>query len=136
MMNSQIHQKIDEPKTVLVVDDETDLREIIEMGLQFEGYRTLSATGGQRALEIVTKNRVDAILTDMRMSEGDGISLLKTITKRFPEIPVYIITGFVDYPTEDLFRIGAKGVLFKPFEMKELQEKLREGFLKKTVSEK
>lgn len=115
-----------DPKTILVVDDEPDLREVLEIGLQIAGYRTLSARGGQNALEVVAGNPVDAILTDMRMPEGDGVFLLKSIIERHPNIPVYVITGFADYPTEELYRIGAKGVLFKPFEMKKLQEKLRE----------
>lgn len=113
-------------KTILVVDDEQDLREAIEMGLQVLGYRTLSAEGGQKALEVASKNEIDAVLSDMRMAEGDGIYLLEIFAQHFPKTPVYIMTGFSGHSTEELLKLGAKGVLAKPFELEDLFEKLQE----------
>lgn len=116
-----------EQKLVLIVDDEQDLREVIEMSLQLEGYRTLSAEGGHKALELFEQYKIDAVVTDIRMPAGDGISLLKILTLHHPQTPVYIITGYSDYPTSELLNLGAKGVLCKPFELDELHGKLQES---------
>lgn len=114
-------------KTILVVDDEQDLRELIELSLQSAGYRTLSAGSGQRAIDLASENEVDAVLSDIRMPEGDGVFLLKHFARHFPKIPVYIMTGFTDYPTEELLELGAKSVLLKPFQLSTMHEKIQEG---------
>lgn len=108
----------------MVVDDEPDIREVLELSIQFQGFDTCSADSGESALEILEQTPIDAVVSDVRMPHGDGVFLLKNMRKRHPGIPVVIITGFADHSREELIDIGATDVLFKPFSTSELRQKL------------
>ncbi|MBI2606688.1 MAG: response regulator [Deltaproteobacteria bacterium] len=118
-----------EPKdtTLLVVDDEGDLREAIMSFLKRRGYRVLGAENGREALAILERGEpVDLVLTDVRMPNGDGIELLDRVKKRSHVTPVVIlITGYADLTIEEAFDRGADAVFSKPFDRKELLEAIR-----------
>ena len=70
---------IEDKKSVLVVDDEEDLREILRFELEDQGYNVLEADGVDEALSRLSKNHVDVVVSDIRMPERSGIELLKEI---------------------------------------------------------
>lgn len=114
------------PPIVLVVDDEADLREILRMDLEDHGFQVAEAHSGNSAIAYCEKNHVDLVLSDMRMSDGSGIDLIKGLRARHFEKPVVLfISGFSDAPPEEIYELGAGGILAKPWDVDELIEAIR-----------
>ncbi|MGZ3661188.1 MAG: response regulator, partial [Bdellovibrionota bacterium] len=108
-----------EPKdaVILIVDDEEDLREAIAFDFRRKKYQVLLAASGNEAFKLIEKTQVDVVISDVRMPDGDGISLLERIKTRDPWIPVVmLITGFADISLEEAYDKGADVVFSKPFE--------------------
>jgi CheY-like chemotaxis protein len=107
--------------TILVVDDEEHLRESILFDFSRKGFNVLSAENGRKAFDLIALNKVDLVISDIRMPGGDGIELLERIRANHPTLPqVIILTGFADVKETDVYAKGAQKVLPKPFERKEL----------------
>lgn len=103
--------------TILVVDDEDALRTAMVIDFRRKGFNVLDANSSQSAFELVQKNKVDLILSDMRMPGGDGMSLLEKIRLEHPKLPVLIfVTGFSDLSDDHCIAKGAVGVITKPFD--------------------
>ena len=118
-------------KTVLVVDDEADLLEIICTEFESAGAKVLSTTSGNLALKILETKTVDAIVSDMRMPNGSGMDLLRGIGKKNQPLPVFVfITGFSNIENEDIYKAGAQAIFTKPCDFVEVVEAVEE-FLKK-----
>jgi len=83
-------------KTILLVDDESDIREVLGMSLADLGYRVHEADNGSRALEIFKRVHPAIVLTDIKMPGMDGIELLKKVKLENPETEVIMITGHGD----------------------------------------
>ncbi len=83
-------------KKVLLVDDELDLREVLEISLLDFGYTVLTAENGKEALEVFKKENPIIVLTDIKMPEMGGIELLRKIKNHNPDTEVIIITGHGD----------------------------------------
>ena len=111
-------------KTILIVDDEIDLRDALEFEFEMMELKVLKASGGIEALEIIKKGpRIDLVLSDIRMPKGDGIELLKAIRKLDPKIPIVaMITGFSNMPDAKLLQFGATKVFHKPIKIEEVCE--------------
>lgn len=107
--------------TILVVDDDIDLRELMYSMFAMQGFHVLSADSGNSAFEIVKKDPVHLIVSDMRMPNGDGIELLQNVRNFNPAIPIVIfVTGFSDVSVDECLVKGAKAVFTKPFDQHEL----------------
>jgi two-component system response regulator HydG len=105
---------------VLVVDDDAALRETLADGLRAHDYE-VTATGAGAAAELVRKGGHDVLVTDLRMPEIDGISLLILSKQIVPERPVLVMTAFGAVDTAvDSLRKGAFHYLLKPFKVAEL----------------
>lgn len=110
-----------EPKdvTLLIVDDEEGLRRALAFDFKRRGFNVLEAGSGNDAFEIIKKNKVHVVLSDVRMPNGDGVGLLNNIKKVHPELPVVMfITGFADLTLEDAYDLGADAIFSKPFDRK------------------
>ena len=105
---------------ILLVDDDSDILAAMDAILKDAGYETRRAESGFDAFWIVSSEPVQAVVSDIRMANGNGIELLDAMRKHFPEIPLLFMTGFDDVSAEDALRRGARGLLSKPFEMTEL----------------
>src|SRR5512145_1726580 len=81
-------------KTILIVDDEFSVRESLEKVLSKAGYVTLAADSGNEALAVLSKEKIDLVLSDLKMPDGDGVELLKSIKKNYPDIEVILLTGY------------------------------------------
>ncbi len=79
--------------TILVADDEKNIREGLREAIALDGYEVLTAADGQEALEIITRGEVDLLITDLKMPRLSGEELLKSVASQFPTIPVIILTG-------------------------------------------
>lgn len=108
-------------KTILVVDDEADLREIVASELEYMGATILQAENVPGAKEVIADHTIDLIVSDIRMPGGTGIDLLNYIKARKTNVPpIILITGFADITIEDAFNQGAEALLSKPFKLEDL----------------
>jgi CheY-like chemotaxis protein len=112
--------KLPSESTILIVDDEADLRNTISFDFLRKGYNVLTASSGNGALKILSEKKVDLILSDVRMADGDGIELLnqvKSNNKTGGDNPVVIfITAISDLSLNYAFEHGVDAVFPKPFD--------------------
>ncbi len=101
---------------ILVIDDDTSLRRVLEYNLQEEGYEIQSASSGEEGLYLFGKLQPDLVITDMNMPGMDGLMVLKSIKERSPDTLVIIITAFgtIDVAVEAM-KVGAYDYITKPF---------------------
>ena len=107
---------------ILVVDDDPGLRRTLERILE-PPYQVEAVAGPAEALARVAGEEFDLALLDVRLKEGDGYSLCKTLRQSRPQMDVILITGSISEPDEKLFRSleeGAFYFLFKPFDRRVL----------------
>lgn len=116
-------------KTILLAEDEEDLREILRDELKKYGARILEAGNGNEALAILSSESVDLIISDIRMPELGGIDLLKAVKKENEALPVMIMTAFSDHTVEEIFDCGADGIMTKPFRPKVVTASVEKHFL-------
>jgi two-component system nitrogen regulation response regulator NtrX len=103
------------PYRVLVIDDETAIREAIRMTLEYEGYRVDEARGGQDGLDKATKTAYDAILLDIKMPVLDGMEVLENLKEQRVQTPVIMVSGHGDISTAvECTKRGAYDFLEKP----------------------
>lgn len=103
------------PFRVLVVDDETGIREAIRMTLEYEGYRIDEARSGQEGIDKATKVPYDAILLDIKMPVLDGIEVLENLKEQKVATPVIMVSGHGDIQTAvECTKRGAFDFLEKP----------------------
>jgi two-component system response regulator PilR (NtrC family) len=109
-------------QTVLIVDDEPDIRELLDITLSRMGLQTHSAATLQEAKKLVAQLKPDLCLTDMRLPDGNGISLVEHIQQEYPHIPVAMITahGSVEAAISAL-KAGAFDFISKPIELEHLR---------------
>jgi two-component system NtrC family response regulator len=101
--------------TILIADDDASFRRVVEYQLNQAGYNVLTAEDGKKALEIFSRNRCHAVLTDLDMPELSGNELLQEIKKQSPDTAVIIITayGTIDSAV-DAMKAGAFHYITKP----------------------
>jgi two-component system nitrogen regulation response regulator NtrX len=103
--------------TILIVDDEADVRETVEMILDYEGYRTVHAAEGEAALAVLGEREVDAVLLDIKMPGRDGMEILEEMRRRRPELPVVMISGHGTISTAvEATKKGAFDFIEKPLD--------------------
>lgn len=112
-------------KTVLIVDDEEDLRESVSMVLEDRGYDVVLAGDGLEGISAAVEHAPSLVLVDYRMPELDGVEFLNSLrsTEGLADTPVVIIT--VDPELElrkNASELGIQGFLVKPFSMDELTQ--------------
>lgn len=108
--------------TILIVEDEPVLREIIAAWFERFVGRVLTAGNGGEALEIVAENPPDLVVSDVRMPVVDGITLLKKLRIRGGQPPVILISGFSDTDAREAYAMGAEAFLHKPMERHDVLE--------------
>lgn len=113
---------------ILVVDDDADIREVIQMNLESAGYEVMTAGNGVEALDLIKERLPDAMFLDVMMPELDGFSVLEQVkaeVARAAEVPVFMVTGLTG--REHQLRGGIEGALryiTKPFDPIELIQAL------------
>ncbi len=102
---------------VLIVDDDQTIRSTLGEVVSTWGYRTFEAASLAETLVMVDRERPDAVLLDVKLPDGSGISILEELKKRSPEVVIIIITGYVAH--QDAFEAGlrqAYGYVTKPID--------------------
>ncbi len=118
--------------SILVVDDEPVLLEILSAWVQRLAGHVFTAGNGAQALEVMAANKIDLIVTDIRMPVMDGISLLKKVKAGRSHTPsVILATGFSDIEAREAYDLGAEALLEKPMERDDLI-----GAIKRSLTER
>lgn len=105
---------------ILLVDDEEIFREVIQEILSISGHEVVTAANGRLALDCLASQKVDLIISDIRMPEMDGIALLKAVRSQ-GQLPFILITGFSEIlETKTAHELGANAFLPKPFKKEEM----------------
>jgi DNA-binding NtrC family response regulator len=108
-------------KTILLADDDENLRRVLEFQLKEAGYKVSAARDGAEALEIFTQNDFDCVITDLRMPKLSGLEFLEKVKAVNSEIPVIVITAFGEVETAvAAMKAGAYDYINKPFNRDEI----------------
>jgi len=111
--------------TLLIVDDETAIREMLKLLFEMDGYYCLTAENGHQALNILESLKVDVVITDVNMPEMNGIELLRQ-GKKLSKSDFIVITGYADDFTYDrMIEEGASDFIYKPVATKEMLIRLK-----------
>ncbi len=107
---------------ILIIDDDTSLRRVLEYNLQEAGYQVSAAASGEEGLRLFDQDTPSLVITDMKMPGMDGMQVLQNIKERSPETLVIMITAFgtVDIAVEAM-KAGAYDYITKPFNRDELR---------------
>lgn len=121
-------------KTILIVDDEPPIVDILVYNLRKEGYRTIEAGDGITALNMATKQKPDLILLDIMLPKLDGLSVCKRIKNSF-NIPIIMLTA-KDGEIDKILglELGADDYITKPFSVRELVARVKANLRKVEVS--
>lgn len=106
------------PKTVLTIDDQADIRRLVRMTLEFDGYKVLEASDGEEGLHLARTQKPDLVLLDVMMPGLDGLAVSATMQADpvLKEIPVVMLTALDrDSDMDAGMEAGAKAYLNKPF---------------------
>jgi len=106
--------------TLLVVDDEESMRDIIKGCFDSKCFNFHEAANGLEALTLLKEHRFDCVISDVRMPQMNGSELLKRFKLIQFDLPVLLVTGYMDLLEMDAFELGAEGVFLKPFSRDEL----------------
>lgn len=99
---------------ILLADDEADFRNLMTFWLNSKGYAVITAPNGEGAIKLIKDDKPDILLLDLRMPGMHGIEALKKIREFNKELPVIIISGYIEDPeTKDVQSYGVSGVFYK-----------------------
>ena len=114
-------------KTILIVDDEADVLSLLRIRLEAVGYKVLSASSGEKALELLEKNKPDLILLDLLLPRMQGEEVCQWLKSdhKLKHIPVIVLTAHTTRIKETANKICANDYVLKPFEPGELLFKIK-----------
>ena len=116
--------------TILIIEDDADLRNLLIRLLEREKYHILEAGNGREAIEILGHSKPDLVITDIIMPDEDGIGTINTLRRQYPEIKIIAISGGGRMGSEDYLKfarlLGAHASFSKPFDNKALLIKIKE----------
>jgi diguanylate cyclase (GGDEF)-like protein len=134
-------QEMDGMESVIIIDDDENVLEMIESGLSSNGYRCQTATNAESAFESISNSSFDIMISDIILPGMDGFELTEKVTKLRPDIIVIIMTGYTeDFSYDRAIETGASDFIKKPFTLQELiiriqLVKLKEKLLKMSVTD-
>jgi len=116
-------------KKILIVDDESDIRELLKDILNVSGFEVMEAENGKIALEKFYHHKPDAAIIDLNMPIMDGVKLTEQILKYEKNFPILILSGFLHkYSVDDLKKMNIRNVLSKPVDINEIFKEVKKLF--------
>ena len=110
---------------ILVVDDDADILRLMSLRLSSAGYQVITANGGTEALSMISIQRPDLIISDLRMPDIDGLSLMKQVQGIHPTLPFILLTAHGSIPEAvHATQQGAFSFLAKPFDSQVLLQQV------------
>jgi DNA-binding response OmpR family regulator len=117
--------KMQDSKSILIVDDDPSIRKFLEANLTARGYSVSLADGGQQAFQILAKSPVNLILLDIMMPEMDGFAVCQAIRKTSKTAIIMLSAREGEGDSERCLACGAEDYITKPFPLKELLGKIK-----------
>ncbi|HEY0945536.1 MAG TPA: response regulator [Opitutaceae bacterium] len=114
--------------TILSVDDEQDVTDLVSFHLRKAGYEVLTAADGRQALEVIQRRRPDLVILDLMLPDIDGFGVCEILRRQAATatIPIIILTAWATTDAKSLgLELGALDYLTKPFSPKQLVERVR-----------
>lgn len=116
---------------VVIVEDDAFMGEFLSNELAGHGFAVHTAANGVQALESVDYSQVCAVVTDIFMPDMDGLELIRTLRKRYPQIPVFALSGGADLANKDDYLrfaklFGAEDVFAKPVDVAALAARIKQ----------
>jgi CheY-like chemotaxis protein len=108
--------------TVLVVDDDSDVRQFLVEALQIFGYHVLEADDGYAALSLLAKSSPDLVIVDYAMPGLTGAEMVRELRLKRPDLPILFVSGYAETAAMEEVADENTSVLRKPFEISKLQE--------------
>ena len=106
---------------ILIVDDEKAIRDSLKIVLEEEGFKTDIASDGEEALQKLSENDFDLVISDIKMPKIDGMQLLDEASKKYPQLFFIIMTAYAEVKTAiDALHKGAYDYLIKPVEFDDI----------------
>ena len=112
---------------ILVAEDEADLRDILKVTLEQEGYRVILASDGDEAIKKIEKKSFQMVLIDIKMPGVNGKELVFKIKQINPLMPIVIVTGSPDFKEEVSLKKQVYEYIYKPFRLNELVRVIKEA---------
>lgn len=109
------------PRTILLVDNDPDLRRALRLRFEARGYAVREAGTGGQALAVLEESPCDLVLSDINMPCGDGLALADAVAARW-RVPIIFMTGFRDLYELEKLAPGATAILEKPFDFELLAD--------------
>jgi two-component system, NtrC family, response regulator AtoC len=123
LFGEKVSRAMAQSATILLVEDEKSLREVLLATLIKEGHEVLTSNDGRDALGMLKKQRVDLLVSDVVLGDVSGIDLLRGVRKIDPLLPVILMSGYGTIRTAvEAMKLGACDYLPKPFELEELRK--------------
>ena len=111
---------IDHSKTVLIIDDEKSIRDVLVTFFQENGYDVLTANDGREGIAAFERTPTDLVITDIVMPRVEGIGTIRQIRKQSRSVKIIAMTGYVDSYLKEAITLGADDSINKPFNTEEL----------------
>ena len=121
---------------ILIIDDDTSLRRVLEYNLQEEGYEVCAAADGEEGLLLFAEQQPELVITDLKMPGISGFQVLDAVKKRSPQVPVMVLTAFGAVATAvEAMKLGAYDYITKPFNRDELRLTVRKALEMRGLTE-
>src|ERR1700704_4941514 len=108
--------------TILIIEDESKMRRLLELNLGEDGFKTVSAPDAETGLKMLASEQIDLVLTDLKLPGMSGLELLQRAKQQNPALPVVVMTAFGSVETAvDAMKAGATDYVLKPFSLAEMR---------------
>lgn len=123
-------------RTLLIADDEPNIRRVLEAMFAKDGFTVLTAENGKRAIDIASANSIDVLITDLIMPDMTGVDVLRSVKQLHPECASIMVTAYGTIKTAvEAMRLGAFNYLTKPFDMDEVRLVVKQALQNRTLQE-
>jgi two-component system cell cycle sensor histidine kinase/response regulator CckA len=121
-------EKTSDPHSILVIDDERDLLDILQVALEGERFKVYVAASGREALDLFERHwrEIDLVLLDYVMPEMTGDLVFECMRQINPDVRVMLLSGSADHVANKMFAAGLRGYIRKPFYLDDVIARVRE----------
>ncbi len=120
---------------ILVVDDEPSMRELLDIVLRREGHEVFTASNGKAAVEILEREPIDLLVSDIKMPDMSGVEVLKAAKLLDPDIVGIMVTAYASVENAvEAMHLGAYDYVSKPFNVDELKLRIRKALERKQLA--